>query len=93
MFRIRGAFPAPGTWQWETEFRVLAWSGYEYVLGTRAAQSGLVANLPPGQWTVTRYDVIGKASQVLSHKASGRFVFDTPDSRAVPFHFRQSNSN
>jgi hypothetical protein len=77
----------------ERRFRVMAWSGHEYVLGTDAAQSGLVANLPPGQWTVTRYDVIGKASQVLSHKASGRFVFDTPDSRAVLFHFRQSNSN
>jgi hypothetical protein len=77
----------------ERRFRVMAWPGHEYVLGTDAAQSGLVANLPPGQWTVTRYDVIGKASQVLSDKASGRFVFDTPDSRAVLFHFRQSNSH
>jgi len=34
-----------------------------------------------------------KTSQVLADKASGRFRFDVQDSRAVLFHFRQSNSN
>jgi hypothetical protein len=36
--------------------------------------------------------VIAKASQVLGDKASGRFVFDTPDSRAVLFHFHRDES-
>ena len=77
----------------DRRFRVMAWPGHEYVLGTDAATSGVVANLPPGQWTVTRHDVIAKTSQVLADKASGRFNFDTPDSRAVLFHFRRDDSN
>jgi hypothetical protein len=77
----------------DPRFRVMAWPGREYVLGTDAAQPGLIANLPPGQWTVTRHDVIARTSQVLADNASGRFTFDTLDSRAVLFHFRQNAPN
>jgi hypothetical protein len=34
-----------------------------------------------------------KTFQVLADKASGRFSFDAPDSRAVLLHFRQNDSN
>jgi hypothetical protein len=74
----------------DRRFRVMAWPGHEYVLGTDRATFGIVANLPPGQWRLTRHDVITKASQVLADKASGRFTFDTPDSRAVLVHFKRN---
>jgi len=77
----------------DPRFRVMAWPGHEYVLGADAAQSGMVVNLPSGQWMITRHDVIAKTSRVLADKASGRFTFDTPDSRAVLFHFRRDDSN
>jgi hypothetical protein len=72
----------------DARFRVMAWADREYVVGTDAPRSGVVAQLPPGRWKVTRHDVIAKRSQVLSETASGRFTFDTPDSRAVLFHFK-----
>ena len=75
----------------DSRFRVLAWKDHEYVLGTDAAKSGLVANLPTGQWTVTRHDVIAKATLVLSSEATGRFTFDSPASRAVLFHFKRNS--
>jgi len=74
----------------DRRFRVMAWPGYEYVLGADAAQAGLVVNLPSGQWTVTRHDAIMKASRVLADKASGRFTLDTPDSRALLVHFKRN---
>jgi hypothetical protein len=77
----------------DRRFRVMACPGHEYVLGTDAATSGIVANLPPGQWAVTRHDVIAKASQLLADKASGRYIFNAPDSRAVLFHFRRNDSS
>lgn len=70
-------------------FRGLAWPGYEYVLGTNRAWSGLAANLPPGRWQVTRFDVINRQLVELSHATRGTFHFDTPDSRAVLFFFRR----
>jgi hypothetical protein len=76
----------------DARFRVLSWPGREYVLGTDAARSGIVANLPPGQWTVARHDVVAKASQVLAERVSGRFTFDAPGSRAVLFHFKRSDT-
>jgi hypothetical protein len=72
----------------DPRFRVLAWRDHEYVLGTDAAKRDLVANLPPGQWTVTRHDVIDKETRQLSPAAAGRFAFDAPASRAVMFHFK-----
>ena len=65
----------------------MAWPDQEYVLGTDAAKSGIVANLGSGRWTVTRHDVIGKESLVLAKDATGRF--DAPARRAVLFHFRK----
>lgn len=76
----------------DSRFRVMAWEDQEYVLGTDAAKSELVAHLPAGQWTVTRHDVMAKESEVLSRDASGRFRFDSPDSRAVLFHFKRNSS-
>jgi len=73
----------------DRRFRVLAWPDHEYVLGTDAAKSGIVANLGSGHWIVTRHDVIGKESLVLAKDATGRFAFDAPACRAVLFHFRK----
>ena len=74
-------------------YRGMAWCGDEYVLGTNAAREGVVANLPAGTWTVTRYDVVAMEATTLSAQASGRFAFDTPDSRAVLFHFRKNRDS
>ncbi len=74
----------------DSRFRVMAWRDHEYVLGTDAAKSGLVADLPPGQWTVTRHDAMAKATCVLSREATGRFTFESPASRAVLFHFKRN---
>jgi hypothetical protein len=71
----------------DSSFRAMAWPNREYVLGTNEARSDIVAQLPPGKWRITRYEVIEKREQVLSQDASGRFRFDAPDSRAVLFHF------
>jgi hypothetical protein len=68
----------------------LAWPGREYVLGTDKAATGLVANLPAGTWTVTRYDLIRQTSEVLTRRAAGTFTFNAPDNRATLFHFRKN---
>jgi len=70
--------------------RGLAWPGHEYVLGTNKARKDIVASLPEGAWTVTRYDIISKQAETLSQTANGRFAFDAPDSRAVMFHFKKN---
>lgn len=70
--------------------RGLAWPGHEYVLGTSKARKGIVANLPEGVWTITRYDIINKQGETLSQTANGLFAFDAPDSRAVMFHFNKN---
>ncbi len=70
-------------------FRVLAWRDREYVLGTDSPRSGIIAELPAGEWTVTRHDLIARESETLSQSASGRFTFDAPRSRAVLFLFRK----
>jgi hypothetical protein len=71
------------------DFRGIAWPGHEYVLGTNKAHKNIVANLPDGAWMITCYDIIGKKKKILSESAHGSFTFDTPDSRAVMFHFRK----
>lgn len=75
----------------EATFRAMAWLDREYVLGTDKAATGLIAELPPGKWTVKRYDVIARREATLSGDASGRFSFDAPDGRAVLFHFRRND--
>ncbi len=69
--------------------RGMAWAGREYVLGTNRARERIVANLPPGSWTVEMHDVIARRSRRLSSAASGRFTFSSPASRAVLFHFQR----
>jgi hypothetical protein len=71
-------------------FRAMAWPGNEYVLGTDKAAAGIVAELPAGTWTVTRFDVAARSAKTLSTTAAGRFTFDAPDSRAVLFHFKKA---
>jgi hypothetical protein len=71
-------------------FRGLAWPQHEYVLGTNKAHDGIVANLPPGSWTVVQHDVIAKSTTVLARNATGRFTFAAPARRAVLFHFRKN---
>ncbi|MCH5375961.1 MAG: hypothetical protein JJ992_18485, partial [Planctomycetes bacterium] len=74
----------------DPRFRALAWKGHEYVLGTDAARSGLIADLGDGSWTVTCHDIMAKKSDIVAREATGRFVFDSPDSRAALFHFKRN---
>ncbi len=73
--------------------RVLEWPGYEYVVGTNRTAKAMRADLPAGQWLVTRHDAIRKQSEVLSTGASGVFLFDAPESRAALFHFKRVQHN
>jgi hypothetical protein len=72
-----------------SDFRGLAWPGHEYVLGTNKAHKNIVANLPDGTWTVTRYDIIDNKERILKHRTDDSFTFDAPNSRAVMFHFKK----
>jgi len=71
-----------------SDFRAMAWQGREYVLGTSKPHKKIVAKLPPGNWTVKRFDIINKKQTTLTKSVSGRFTFDAPNSRAVLFHFK-----
>ncbi len=73
----------------DPDFRGISWPGHEYVLGTNKARRGIIANLPPGKWTLSVYDVVARKT-VTIRPAAGRFTFDSPDSRAVLFHFQKS---
>jgi hypothetical protein len=77
----------------DPNYRGMAWPDHEYVLGTNGARTGIIAQLPPGKWTVRRYDVISKRAVTLSTDATGRFSFDAPESRAVLFHFRRHGAS
>ena len=79
------------------DFRGLSWPGHEYVLGTKKQHKNIIANLPAGTWTVKRYDIIKKKSDIVSKTAHGNpmdslrsFRFESPDSRAVLFHFKKN---
>ena len=74
----------------DPDSRGLAWPENEYVLGTNKAHRGMVANLPSGVWEVTQYDVVDRRTTVLTRTASGKLLFDAPNSRAVLFHFRKA---
>lgn len=69
--------------------RGMAWPGHEYVLGTDRAHQQIVAQLPAGQWAVHRYDIIAEKQSLLTERATGRFVFNAPDSRAALFFFEK----
>ena len=70
-------------------FRGLAWPNHEYVLGTNKVHNNIIANLPAGTWTVRQYDIINKNTVTLTKSARSRFSFDSPNSRAVMFHFKK----
>jgi len=74
----------------DSDFRGMSWADHEYLLGTNKSRRRIVAELPPGKWKVMRYDVIARKAITLSTEATGRFVFDAPDSRAVLFHFKKN---
>lgn len=74
----------------DADFRAMSWPGRQYVLGTNKARKGMVAELPPGAWTVKRFDIVAREETALASDASGRFVFDAPASRAVLFVFRRN---
>jgi hypothetical protein len=71
-------------------YRAMARDGYEYVLGTNCSRTGILAELPPGTWTVIKFDVLAKKRITVTSGAQGRFVFDAPGSRAVLFHFQRN---
>ena len=73
-------------------FRGMAWPGHEYVLGTDASAKGIMAHLPAGRWTVTRYDLMAKKTKTVATGAAGEFTFDAPTSRAVLFRFKKNPS-
>lgn len=75
----------------DDSFRGLAWPDHEYVLGTNKSREDIAANLPPGRWRVTRYDVMRKERKTIAKDAEGRFTFDAPSSRAAFFHFKHIN--
>jgi hypothetical protein len=75
----------------DPDFRGLAWPEHEFALGTNKARTGIIAALPAGQWTITRYNIATREASTLARGASGRFTFDAPDSRAVLFHFQKES--
>jgi hypothetical protein len=72
-----------------SDFRLLAWSDEEYVLGTNRARTGVQARLPAGRWQVTIYDVMAQNESSVERDAAGTLTFDTPDSRAAFIHCRR----
>jgi hypothetical protein len=76
----------------DPDYRGLAWSGNEYILGTGKAREGIVANLPAGQWDVVQYNIITKEAKPLGRAVSGKYTFAAPESRAVIFHFKKSGN-
>ncbi|MCF7669432.1 MAG: DUF5060 domain-containing protein, partial [Verrucomicrobia bacterium] len=63
----------------------------------RAVESGLHGFwLPddhsPGNRWCTRYDLMKKEKTVLTETAEGAFEFDSPDTRAVLFHFKNTSN-
>jgi len=71
------------------DFRAMAWSGHEYVLGTNRARADIRVALPAGEWTVTCYNVIVKAKVELQPPSAGEYTFNAPDARAAMFHFKR----
>ncbi len=69
------------------EFRSMGWSGVEYVLTTNARKDSIQAQLPAGSWIVTKYDVIAKEAVVLDRKVTDTYTFNSPEGRAILFHF------
>lgn len=70
-------------------FRALSWNDRAYLLGTDETRTGVVGQLPPGEWEVTRYDVLNRERKQLAGSARGAFTFDAPASRAVLFYFKR----
>lgn len=72
----------------DEQFRLLALSGQEYVLGSNRKVAGLAAKLPRGTWRVAQVDLMARTTKPLAEAASGKYTFDTPNSRAALTHFR-----
>jgi hypothetical protein len=66
------------------EFRALASPGSQYLLASDRAHEAVEAELPAGRtWRVVQWDLIRRTKHELAPRASGRYVFATPDSRAA----------
>jgi hypothetical protein len=74
----------------DNDFRTMAWPGNEYLLGTNKAKKNLIIQLPNSEWKITQYDIIAKTKSELTNSAKGKFSFDSPNSRAVLFHFKKN---
>lgn len=73
----------------DSAFRAMSWPGNEYVLGTDK-MAEITAELPAGIWSIRRFNLITREALLVSPKASGKFTFTSPASRAVLFHFKQT---
>ncbi len=76
----------------DDQFRLLGRDGQEYVVGSNRKATGIRAGLPEGTWKVTQVDLIAVTTKTLTSSASGSFAFDTPPSRAVLTHFKQTGA-
>ncbi|NAS10612.1 DUF5060 domain-containing protein [Poritiphilus flavus] len=72
------------------DFRAMHAGQDAFLLGTNMAVKDIHAFLPEGNWTVTRFDAIAMEKKVIAENANGEFLFDSPDSRAVLFHFEKT---
>jgi len=75
----------------DEDFRALEWKDNQYVLGTNKARKNIGIALPDGNWLIKYYDIINKKEVVLSEKATGTFIFDSPESEAVLVHVKKIN--
>ena len=69
------------------QFRAMG-SGNEVVIGTNQAWKGLKFS-KSGTWQLTAYDLINKEMKIVAESFDDEIVFDSPDSRAVLFHFKK----
>ena len=73
----------------DTRYRILAWENNEYLIAGSSSKRDLKAMLPEGGWTIKSYDLITMKEKIIAKNATGTFIFDFPDSRAVMFHIKK----
>jgi hypothetical protein len=74
---------------YDTRFRILSWENNEYVMAGGSSKREIKALLPDGNWSIKSYDLISMTEKSIAEHASGLFIFNFPDSRAVLFHFKK----
>lgn len=73
----------------DSHFCSMEWKGKEYILATDRKKDGMMVKLPEGKFSITLYDLINKKVKHLEKAASGKVVFNTPDSRACLIHVKK----